>query len=132
MSEELLTVNLKESMNASWKERTPKIIRVLKKEVARRSDADEEEIRISEQLNEYIWARGIRRSMPRIHVKVVTDEDGVVTVRLPDEQTEEETEEKAEEKTEEEPALPEKAADEKPPEEPQPAQEPTTETPESQ
>jgi len=43
-------------------------------------------IRLSPELNEKIWERGIRSPPRRITVKMVKDEEGIVTISLPTEE----------------------------------------------
>lgn len=44
------------------------------------------EIKIDTELNERLWNRGITKPPRRITVKMEKDEDGVVTVMLPEEE----------------------------------------------
>ena len=43
------------------------------------------QVSIDSEVNELIWARGIKHPPPRISVELERDEDGVVKVRLPPE-----------------------------------------------
>ncbi|MCP8317608.1 MAG: 60S ribosomal protein L31 [archaeon] len=43
-------------------------------------------IKLSPDLNEKIWERGIRSPPRRITVKMVKDEEGIVTISLPTEE----------------------------------------------
>jgi large subunit ribosomal protein L31e len=55
-------------------------IRILKDFTKRHMKATE--VSIKEDVNELIWARGIRHPPRRIRVEMERDEDGVVSVRL--------------------------------------------------
>ncbi|MGI0078401.1 MAG: 50S ribosomal protein L31e [Nitrososphaerales archaeon] len=47
-----------------------------------------EEIKIDSELNETLWKRGITRPPRRITVKMTKDEDGLVTISLPEKEEE--------------------------------------------
>lgn len=42
-------------------------------------------VKISEKLNEQLWARGLKKPPASIKIKAQMDEEGIVTARLPDE-----------------------------------------------
>lgn len=42
-------------------------------------------IKIDSEVNELVWARGIRHPPRRITLEMARDEDGIVTVKLPPE-----------------------------------------------
>ena len=56
-------------------------IRVIKEFTVRHMKA--KEVSIEEDVNELVWARGIRHPPRRIKVEMERDEDGIVTVSLP-------------------------------------------------
>jgi len=60
-----------------WK-RTPRAIRIVRAFIQRHMKA--EKVVISPELNELIWARGIKKPPRRVRVKAVKDEEGVVTI----------------------------------------------------
>jgi large subunit ribosomal protein L31e len=41
-----------------------------------------EEVKLSKELNEYVWAKGIKNPPARVKVKAVKDESGVVTATI--------------------------------------------------
>ena len=43
------------------------------------------EVKIDAEVNEFVWARGIRHPPRRITLEMERDEDGIVTVKLPPE-----------------------------------------------
>jgi len=43
---------------------------------------DDDSIRISNEVNEKIWSRGIQKPPRRIRIKALKDRDGFVTVHL--------------------------------------------------
>ena len=62
--------------------RTKKAIRRLREFIARHMHVDEGNVKISEEVNEKLWERGIRNPPRRIKVKVSLTEDNVARVEL--------------------------------------------------
>ncbi len=58
-------------------------IRVIREFTTRHMKATE--VGIAEEVNELIWARGIRHPPRRIKLEMERDEDGIVSVKLPTE-----------------------------------------------
>ncbi len=56
-------------------------IRIIREFATRHMKATE--VSISEEVNEEIWARGIKSPPRRIRVDMKRDEDGIVSVKLP-------------------------------------------------
>ncbi|MEM2760280.1 MAG: 50S ribosomal protein L31e [Nitrososphaerales archaeon] len=98
MSEEELsrvyTINLSKVWLSPRIRRTKRAINVIREFAQRHMKS--EEVKIDRSLNEIMWERGIRKPPRKIRVKMVKDEDDVVTVSLYSEEVEEEkVEEKA-------------------------------------
>ncbi|MEM1506688.1 MAG: 50S ribosomal protein L31e [Candidatus Bathyarchaeia archaeon] len=62
--------------------RTPRAMRLLKAFVKRHMKVDEDSIRISNEVNERVWYRGVEKPPRKIRVRVTKDRDGLVTVHL--------------------------------------------------
>lgn len=92
-AEKLITISLARAKPAPRYRRTDRIVNVLKEKVAHYMKVEEDEVKISQKLNEQLWTQGKRSRLPRISVKVTKDAEGVVTVKLPDEKEEEEEKE---------------------------------------
>jgi len=60
--------------------RTKVAIRLIREFATRHMKATE--VKINEEVNKAIWARGIRKPPRRIRLEMERDEDGVVTVSL--------------------------------------------------
>jgi large subunit ribosomal protein L31e len=63
--------------------RAKKAITIIRDFTTRHMKASQ--VKIDEEVNKLIWARGIRHPPRRIRLEMERDEDGVVTVRLPPE-----------------------------------------------
>ena len=123
-AEKLITISLSRAKPTPRYRRTDRIVNVLKEKVAHYMKVEEDEVKISQKLNEQLWTQGRRSRLPRISVKVTKDADGVVTVKLPNEKEEEEekkeakkgAKKEAKEEKKEEPKVAEKptAPEEKP------------------
>ncbi len=114
-AEKLLTISLSRARPTPRYRRTDRIVNVLKENVAHHMKVEVDEVKISQKLNEEIWAVGKRSRLPRISVKVTKDADGVVTAKLPEEKEEEEKKPEAKEEAKKEEAK----VEEKPPELPE-------------
>jgi len=60
--------------------RAPRAIRIMKEFIYRHMKA--EDIIIDNELNEYIWARGIQKPPRKVRVRALKDEDGIVELYL--------------------------------------------------
>ncbi|HLE35362.1 MAG TPA: 50S ribosomal protein L31e [Nitrososphaerales archaeon] len=106
MSEEeelsrVYTINLSKVWLSPENRRTKRAINMIKEFATRHMKA--EEIKIDEELNRQMWKRGIRHPPRRVRVKMVKDEDDIVTVSAYSEEVKEEV---VEEKPEVEVAAP--------------------------
>ena len=89
------TINLSKVLLSPANRRTKRAINMIKEFATRHMKA--EEIKIDEELNRQMWQRGIKHPPRKVRVKMIKDEDGVVTVSLYSEEAKEK-EEVAEEK----------------------------------
>ena len=78
------TIPLRDVWLAPWYKRSPKAIRVIRRFVSRHLKVEQDKVKISTELNEKIWERGVDLSLRRIRVKVEKLEDGRVLVKLAD------------------------------------------------
>lgn len=62
--------------------RAPRAIRLLKHWVSRNLDVELENIIIHQEVNEFIWSRGIQKPPRKITIQAVKADDGVVDVYL--------------------------------------------------
>ena len=60
--------------------RAPRAIRIMKEFIYRHMKADD--IIIDNELNEYIWARGIQKPPRKVRVRAIKDEEGIVELYL--------------------------------------------------
>ncbi|MDH2899679.1 MAG: 50S ribosomal protein L31e [archaeon] len=97
--ERMYTVPLSRAWIAPRYRRTSRAVNVLKEFAERHMKSSE--IKIDSELNETLWKRGITKPPRRITVKMTKDEDGLVTISLP-ELEEDETEAKSVEPEKEE------------------------------
>jgi len=88
------TINLSKVWLSPENRRTKRAINMIKEFATRHMKA--EEIKIDEELNRQMWKRGIRHPPRRVRVKMVKDEDDIVTVSPYSEEVKEEVEEKPE------------------------------------
>lgn len=82
VEERIYTVPLGRAWIRPRTKRAPRAIRLLKAFVRRHIKVDEESIRISNEVNEKIWSRGIQKPPRKIRVKLIKDKEGIVTVQL--------------------------------------------------
>ena len=90
VEERFYTIPLRKVWISPRKKRAPKAARVVRQFVAKhmkiQTDLDEEEeserLVIDNEVNEKLWSRGIEKPPRKIRVRVVKDNEGVVTVLL--------------------------------------------------
>ncbi len=75
--ERILVVNMKQLVRVPRIQRAPRASRLLQSIIARVTKADE--VKISNEVNEILWSRGIEKPPRKIKVKLVKDEEGIVT-----------------------------------------------------
>lgn len=81
--ERIYTIPLSQAWATPTNRRTKRAISLVKEFATKHLKA--KEVKISRDVNELIWTRGIRHPPRRISVKMVKDEDGIVTVSVPEE-----------------------------------------------
>lgn len=82
------TINLSKVWLAPRIRRTKRAINMIREFAQRHMKSDD--VKIDRSLNEVMWERGIRKPPRKIRVKMVKDEDDVVTVSLYSEEVKEE------------------------------------------
>ncbi len=82
--ETIFNIPLRETKKAPRTERSERAMTEIKDYIIRHLKAKEEDVWIDGRLNEAIWSRGITSPPPRIRVKAVKFEDGLVEVSLPE------------------------------------------------
>lgn len=76
--ERVYVINLRKVLITPRKKRAPRAVRLLKQFIKRHMKA--EEVSISNEVNEEIWARGIEKPPRKLKVRAVKDKDGKVTL----------------------------------------------------
>ncbi|MBS7649613.1 MAG: 50S ribosomal protein L31e [Candidatus Bathyarchaeia archaeon] len=82
VEERIYTVPLSRAWIAPATKRAPRAMRILKAFIKRHMKADEDFVRISNEVNERIWSRGIEKPPRKIRVRAAKDKDGLITVYL--------------------------------------------------
>ena len=82
VEERIYTVPLSRAWIAPRTKHSPKAIRVLRGFIVRHMKADEASIKITNEVNEKIWGRGIQKPPRKIRVRTTKDSEGIVTVHL--------------------------------------------------
>src|ERR671931_207907 len=107
------TVNLGKAWLTPRYRRTDRVVNMVREFAKKNMKSDE--VKIDQDLNRHIWNRGKTNPPRKVRVKMVKDEDDVVTVTLYEEATElaeaEEKEEEEEQEEEEEETKVRKSAD---------------------
>ncbi|ADG13079.1 50S ribosomal protein L31e [Methanocaldococcus infernus] len=79
--ERIYTISLRDVINKSTrKKRAPRAIKKIREFLMRHMKA--KEVKISNELNEKVWERGIEKPPARVRVKAVKTEDGTVIAEL--------------------------------------------------
>ena len=89
------TINLGKSWLTPRYRRTDRVMNMVREFAVKNMKSDE--VKIDQDLNRHIWARGKTNPPRKVRVKMVKDEDDIVTVSLYEEAVEEMAEEKNEE-----------------------------------
>ncbi len=82
--ERIYTIPLKKVIISPRQRRAKRAINIIKEFAMKHMKSSE--IKLSSELNRKIWERGIRTPPRRITVKMVKDEEGIVTISLPKEE----------------------------------------------
>ena len=83
--EKLMTIPLLTTKASPRSKKASKAIKEIRDHVAKHMKAKPEDIWIDQELNQKIWERGIKKPVPRIRIKAIKFEDGLVEVSLPQE-----------------------------------------------
>ena len=106
------TINLGRAWLTPRHKRTDRVVNMIREFALKHMKS--EDVKLEQDLNRQIWSRGKTKPPRKVRVKMVKDEDGVVTVSLYEEAAESAAEEKMPETTE---VAPTTAAEEPKPEE---------------
>lgn len=82
VEERIYTVPLSRAWIMPRTKRAPRAIRLLKAFIKRHMKVEEDSIKITNEVNEKIWGRGIQKPPRKIRVKVTKDKEGIITVHL--------------------------------------------------
>lgn len=82
VEERIYTVPLSRAWIGPRNKRAPRAIRILRNFIMRHMKIDEESLRISNEVNERVWSRGIQKPPRKIRVRAVKNKEGIVTIRL--------------------------------------------------
>ena len=74
------TINLGRAWITPQHKRTDRVVNMIREFAAKHMKSDE--IKLEQDLNRQVWARGKTHPPRKVRVKMVKDEDGVVTVSL--------------------------------------------------
>ena len=86
------TINLGRAWLTPQHKRTDRVVNMIREFAEKHMKSDE--IKLEQELNRQIWSRGKTNPPRNVRVKMVKDEDGVVTVSLYEDSPEAPTEEK--------------------------------------
>lgn len=84
VEERVYTVPLSKAWISPRTRHSPRAVRILKGFVVKHMKVDEDSVKITNEVNEKIWGRGIQKPPRKIKVRVTKDSEDVVTVRLPE------------------------------------------------
>ncbi|MBS7634865.1 50S ribosomal protein L31e [Candidatus Bathyarchaeota archaeon] len=82
VEERIYTVPLSKAWIMPVTKRAPRAIRILREFIGRHMKVENEDIIISNDVNEKIWSRGIEKPPRKVRIKAAKDKDGLVTVHL--------------------------------------------------
>jgi len=82
VEERIYTVPLGRVWIGPRQKRAPRAIRLLRSFILRHMKIDEDSLKISNEVNEHLWRRGIQKPPRKIRVRAIKDSEGIVTVRL--------------------------------------------------
>ncbi len=84
VEERVYTVPLSKAWISPRTRHSPRAVRILRGFVVKHMKVDEDSVKITNEVNEKIWGRGIQKPPRKIKVRVTKDSEDVVTVRLPE------------------------------------------------
>ncbi len=83
--EKMMTIPLLTTKASPRSKKASKAIKEIRDHVAKHMKSKPEDVWIDQELNQKIWERGIKKPVPRIRIKAIKFEDGLVEVSLPQE-----------------------------------------------
>ena len=83
--EKIMNIPLLTTKASPRSKKASKVIKEIRDHVAKHMKSKPEDVWIDQELNQKIWERGIQKPAPRIRIKAVKFEDGLVEVSLPEE-----------------------------------------------
>jgi len=95
--ERIYNVPLSDAYLTTRVKATRRAITILRNFIKRHAKVEEENIKISNKLNQYVWSRGRKKPPRHVKIKVIKD-NGIARAYLHDEKIEEKKPEKIEEK----------------------------------
>lgn len=113
------TINLGRAWLTPQHKRTDRVVNMIREFAEKHMKSSD--IKLEQELNRQVWMRGKTNPPRKVRVKMVKDEDGVVTVSLYEDTAETPVEETKPETTTEAPAVTEEAKPEEPKAEEKPA-----------
>jgi len=84
VEERVYTVPLSKAWISPRTRHSPRAVRILKGFVVKHMKVDEDNVKITNEVNEKIWGRGIQKPPRKIKVRVTKDSEDIVTIRLPE------------------------------------------------
>ena len=82
VEERIYTVPLSRAWIGPRNKRAPRAIRILRNFIMRHMKVDEDSLKISNEVNERVWSRGIQKPPRKIRIRAVKNREGIVTIRL--------------------------------------------------
>jgi large subunit ribosomal protein L31e len=79
--ERVVTMNLKDLVRVPRRQRAPRAVKLMISQAKRIMKA--EEVKVSSEVNEALWSKGIEKPPRKITVKLVKDEEGRITILPP-------------------------------------------------
>lgn len=83
--EKIMTIPLLTTKASPRSKKASKAVKEIRDYIAKHMKSKPEDVWIDQELNKKIWEHGIKKPAPRIRVKAVKFEDGLVEVSLPEE-----------------------------------------------
>jgi large subunit ribosomal protein L31e len=82
VEERIYTVPLGRAWGVPRGKHSPRAVRLLRSFIVRHMKAEEDMIRIVNEVNEKIWSKGIQKPPRKIRIRATKDTEGIVTVHL--------------------------------------------------
>ncbi len=82
VEERIYTVPLGRAWIAPRQKHSPKAVRLLRGFITRHMKVGQDSVKITNEVNERIWSRGIEKPPREVRIRATKDTEGIVTVRL--------------------------------------------------